>query len=84
MKICELVSRAFVEIDEEYRDPIKIHTEIGTSARTLARDLLQEHSGYVLTARFSRLAARCAVCGPLAAVAGYGMERFLINHKSGD
>ena len=29
IKICELVSRAFVEVDNRYRDPTKVHTEIG-------------------------------------------------------
>ena len=79
-----MVARAFAEVKEEHRDPYKVRSEFSTTVKTTVRDVLQEHSGHILTDKISRLAGRCAVCGPFAAVAGYGMEHFLINNKIGD
>ena len=83
MRTCELVALAFAKVKEEYRDPNKIRSEFSTTTKTAARDLLQEHSGQIITDKISSLAGRCATCGPLAAVAGYDMKHFLINSKVG-
>ena len=55
----------------------------GTTKKTPATYFLQEHSGYVMMDRMKALAARCATCGPLSAVAGYTMEHWLINKTFG-
>ena len=78
-----MVASALGEVKSDYRDPNKVYVEIGTTKKTPARDLLQEHNGYVMTDRVKALAARCATCGPLSAVAGYTMEHFLINKTFG-
>ena len=82
-KTCELVASALGEVKSDYQDPNRVHVEIGTTKRTPATDLLQEHSGDVVTDRVKALAARCATCGPLSAAASYTMEHFLINKTFG-
>ena len=78
-----MVASALGEVKNDYQDPNKVYVEIGTTKKTPATDLLQEHNGYVMTNRMKDLAARCATCGPLSAVAGYTMEHFLINKTYG-
>ena len=72
----------FCEVRKEYRDPQVIKNEF-SYGKTPVSDLLQEHSGHVMIETVSRLAGRCAACGPPAAVAGYGMEHFLTKNKVG-
>ena len=82
-KTCEFVASALGEVKSDYQDPNKVHEEIGNTRKTPATAFLQEHNGYVMTSRMKDFAARCATCGPLAAVAGYTMEHFLINKTFG-
>ena len=82
MRTCEMVALAFGDVWEEYRNPHAIKNEF-VYGKTSVRDLLQEQSGNLTAEEVSRLAGRCTVWGSLAAVAGYGMEHFLIKNKVG-